>query len=70
MKPILDFGIGFEYLINDHFAAFANLNNIAHQHYARYFDYKSFGINAMVGITYSFGHEPLKAPKKTKKQQL
>lgn len=67
MKPILDFGIGFEYLINDHFAAFANVNNIAHQHYARYFDYKSFGINALVGITYSFGHESLKAPKKTKK---
>lgn len=64
MKPILDFGIGFEYLINDHFAAFANINNIAHQHYARYFDYKAFGINAMVGITYSFGHESLKAPKK------
>ena len=64
MKPILDFGIGFEYLINDHFAAFANINNIAHQHYARYFDYKAFGINAMVGITYAFGHESLKAPKK------
>ena len=70
MKPILDFGIGFEYLINDHFAAFANINNIAHQHYARFYDYKAFGINAMVGITYSFGHEPLKAPKKAKKQQM
>ena len=70
MKPILDFGIGFEYLINDHFAAFANINNIAHQHYARFYDYKAFGINAMVGITYAFGHESLKAPKKTKKQQM
>ena len=70
MKPILDFGIGFEYLINDHFAAFANINNIAHQHYARFYDYKAFGINAMVGVTYAFGHESLKAPKKAKKQQL
>lgn len=66
MKPLLDFGIGFEYLINDHFAAFANINNLACQYYSKYYDFKSFGINAMVGITYSFGHESLKKSKNHK----
>ena len=64
MKPVLDFGIGFEYLINKNFSAFATINNIGCQYYARYYDFNSFGINALVGITYSFGNESIKNKKK------
>lgn len=64
MKPILDFGIGFEYLIKKNFSVFANIDNIACQHYAKYYNFKSFGINAIVGITYSFGNESIKKSKK------
>ena len=63
MKPVLDFGIGFEYLINRNFSAFATINNIGCQYYARYYDFNSFGINALVGITYSFGKETIKKKK-------
>lgn len=66
MKPILDFGIGFEYLINDRFSAFASINNIACQHYARYYDFKCFGINALVGVKYAFGNESIKKQKSKK----
>ena len=66
MRPILDFGIGFEYLINDHFSAFASINNLACQYYAKYYDFKSMGINALVGVTYSFGHESIKKAKSKK----
>lgn len=60
MSPILDFGIGFEYLFSKRFSAFANISNIACQNYAKYHDFKSFGINVLLGITYSFGDESLK----------
>lgn len=60
MKPVIDFGIGFEYLINKNFTAFATINNIGCQYYAKYYDFNSFGINALVGITYSFGTEKAK----------
>ena len=66
MKPILDFGIGFEYLIKKNFSAFVTIDNIACQHYAKFYNFKSFGINAIVGITYSFGNESIKKTK-TKK---
>ena len=36
MKPILDFGIGAEWLINKQFTAFLNVHNIAGQYYAKY----------------------------------
>ena len=55
MRPILDFGIGFEYLINKNFSAFATINNVGCQYYAKYYDFNSFGINALFGVTYSFG---------------
>lgn len=64
MKPMLDFGIGFEYLINDHFSAFAMVNNIACQYYAKYYDFKNFGINALVGVKYSFGNESIRKTKR------
>ena len=51
-------------LINKNFSAFATINNIGCQYYARYYDFNSFGINALVGITYSFGKESVKNKKK------
>lgn len=66
LRPILDFGIGFEYFINDHFTAFANINNIACQHYMRYYDYPNLGINGVIGCTYLFGNESIKRTKKSK----
>ncbi len=64
MKPVLDFGMGFEYLINKNFSAFATINNIGCQYYAKYYDFNNFGINALIGITYSFGKESIKNKKK------
>ncbi|MDL2296559.1 hypothetical protein LJC53_04220 [Bacteroidales bacterium OttesenSCG-928-C03] len=63
MKPLIDIGVGFEYFFSNRFTAFANINNLACQNYARYYDFKSNGINVLVGITYSFGDESLKRKK-------
>ncbi len=66
MKPTLDFGIGFEYLINNHFSAFATINNIGCQYYSKYYDFPNMGINALVGVKYSFSNESIRKPKKRK----
>jgi hypothetical protein len=59
MKPIVNFGAGFEYLISKRFSAFATIHNIAFQNYSKYYDFRSYGMNAVIGITYSFGDESL-----------
>jgi hypothetical protein len=64
MKPVLNFGAGFEYLITKRFSCFAMVNNIGFQHYSKYYDFRNIGFNAIVGITYSFGDENLKRGKK------
>jgi len=64
MKPLLNFGVGFEYLITKRFSCFAMVNNIGFQHFSKYYDFKNIGFNAIVGITYSFGDESLKRGKK------
>ena len=66
VKPVLNFGIGFEYLITKQFTAFANINNIGCQYATNYYGFNNFGINAIVGITYSFGNESIKLVKKKK----
>ena len=66
MKPILNFGIGFEYLITKQLTAFAMVNNIGCQYASTYYNFNNFGINALVGVSYSFGNEPLKPAKKKK----
>lgn len=66
MKPIIDFGVGFEYIFSKRFSAFARVNNIAGQHYAKYYDFKSYGLNVLLGVTYSFGDESLHVAKKRK----
>lgn len=64
VKPVLNFGVGFEYLINKQFTAFANVNNIGCQYATNYYGFNNFGVNAIVGITYSFGNESIKVIKK------
>jgi hypothetical protein len=64
MKPVLNFGAGFEYLITKRFSCFAMLNNIGFQYFSKYYDFKNLGFNAIAGITYSFGDESLKRGKK------
>ena len=63
MKPIIDVGVGFEYRITNRFSAFAKVSNLANQHYAQFYNFKSFGINGLLGVTYSFGDESLKKKK-------
>jgi len=65
-KPILNFGIGFDYLINKNFTAWMQIDNIGCQYASTYYNFNNFGINALVGISYSFGNEPFKTPKKKK----
>ena len=63
MKPVLNFGVGFEYLITKRFSFFAMVNNIGAQYFSKYYDFKNIGFNAIVGITYSFGDESLRKVK-------
>jgi len=63
MKPMLNFGLGFEYLITKRFSFFTTINNIGFQHFSKYFDFKNVGFNAIAGITYSFGDESLRKAK-------
>jgi hypothetical protein len=63
MGPVLNFGVGFEYLITKRFSFFTTINNIGFQHFAKYYDFKNIGFNAIVGITYSFGDESLRKTK-------
>ena len=64
VKPVLNFGVGFEYLITKQFTAFAQINNIGCRYATKYYGFNNFGINAIVGITYSFGNEAIKPLKK------
>ncbi|MCL1850881.1 MAG: hypothetical protein FWF70_05715 [Bacteroidetes bacterium] len=64
MKPILNFGAGFEYLVTKRFSCFAMLNNIGFQYFSKYYDFNNLGFNAIVGVTYSFGDESLKRGKR------
>ena len=66
VKPILNFGLGFEWIITPQFTAFANINNIGCQYATNFYAFNNFGINALAGVTYSFGNEPLKTVRKQK----
>ena len=64
VKPVLNFGVGFEYLINKQFTVFANINNVGCQYATNYYGFNNFGVNAIAGVTYSFGNEAIKRTKK------
>ena len=66
MKPVLDFSLGFEYRITPRFSAFAAINNVGCQYASKYYNFNNFGINALVGVTYSFGTDAIKINKKSK----
>ena len=63
MKPVLYFGVGFEYLATKRFSIFTMINNIGFQYFSKYYDFRNLGFNAIIGITYSFGDESLKKGK-------
>jgi hypothetical protein len=69
VKPVLNFGLGFEYLITKQFTVFANINNIGCQYATNYYGFNNFGINAIAGLTYSFGNEAIKPMKKKSTQK-
>jgi len=50
----VDANIGIEYLFNKHVAFWGMINNIANQHYQRYYKYDSYGINGAIGAKFSF----------------
>ncbi|WP_020527276.1 TonB-dependent receptor [Flexithrix dorotheae] len=54
LDPILDLNIKADYLILDNLSAFLAVNNIFAKKYQRYYNYKVKGINALVGVTYTF----------------
>jgi hypothetical protein len=64
MKPILNFGVGFEYLITKRFSCFAMINNVGFQHFSKYYDFNNLGFHAIIGVTYSFGDESLRRGKR------
>jgi len=64
MKPVLNFGVGFEYLVTKRFSCFAMINNVGFQHFSKYYDFNNLGFNAIIGVTYSFGDESLRRGKR------
>lgn len=66
MRPILNFGCSFEYLITGQLSIFAQVNNIGCQYASTYCNFNNFGINVLAGVSYSFGNESLKLQKKKK----
>jgi len=64
IKPVLNFGVGFEYLVTKRFSCFAMINNVGFQHFSKYYDFNNLGFNAIIGVTYSFGDESLRRGKR------
>ncbi|MCL2434513.1 MAG: hypothetical protein FWD09_00045 [Lentimicrobiaceae bacterium] len=64
MSPVINFGVGFEYLVTKRFSCFATVNNLGFQHFEKYYDFKNVGFNAIIGVTYSFGDESLRRGKR------
>lgn len=54
IKGTADINLSLEYLMNKHISFFGNVNNIANIKYQRWNNYPSYGINANVGVKFSF----------------
>ena len=50
----LDANLSATYVYSNYFNFFVNLNNITSQHYYRWYDYPSYGINVLVGADVKF----------------
>ena len=54
LKSFVDMNIGCEYSFTKRLNAFININNLFNSNYDTYYLYPAYGINAMVGVSYSF----------------
>lgn len=53
LDPIFDISLGAEFQVSKQFSIFANVNNLTSVNYLRWFNYPSYGLNAIGGITLS-----------------
>jgi len=53
-KGFVDANIGVEYRYRKRLGIFLNINNIAASQYQRYYNYPSYGFNAILGLSYIF----------------
>lgn len=54
LKPWLDLNLGAEYLINEQFTVFAELNNMIGTRYERFYNYPVQGLQLFGGFSYKF----------------
>jgi hypothetical protein len=54
LKSAIDLNLMAEYRLKNNLTFFANFNNLAASHYFRYYNYPTFGISALGGLTYKF----------------
>ncbi len=54
LKSYIDINLGVEYRYSKILSAFVQLNNLGMQKYFRWYNYPSYRLNAMAGVTYSF----------------
>ena len=54
LKDYMDINIGVDYKYSKILSAFVQINNIGMQKYFRWYNYPSYRLNAMAGVTYSF----------------
>ncbi len=51
---IADINMGADYRISKYLSAFINLNNLTNQTYQRWFNYPTYGLNGIAGVTFIF----------------
>ena len=51
---VVDFNLGANYMYSKYFNIFVNVNNMASFKYQRYYNYPSYGIQALAGISFTF----------------
>jgi hypothetical protein len=54
LKTIADINLNANYYLNKHIGFFAELNNISTQQYKRWYNYKSYGIQALAGVKITY----------------
>ncbi len=54
LKPVTDINLGAEYAINEQFTVFAQVNNLLHNRYERYYMYPVQGIQLFAGMSLRF----------------
>ena len=54
INGVVDFNLGANYMYSKYFNIFVNVNNMASFKYQRYYNYPSYGIQALAGISFTF----------------